>query len=91
MAIVVYHNNLFGKRFKNWLMVQLYAILGLVHMHRNKILHRDIKPGNIFVSNNIIKLADLNVSKVMENGFAETKIGSPQYTSPEIWLGKGYN
>ena len=44
-----------------------YEILtGLKMLH--KIIHRDIKSANIFFSNGIAKLGDLNVSKVAEQG-----------------------
>ncbi len=42
-----------------------YEILnGLKILHKNKIIHRDIKSANIFFSKGIAKLGDLNVSKV---------------------------
>ena len=34
-------------------------------LHANKIIHRDIKPGNVFLAEGIAKLGDLNISKVM--------------------------
>jgi NIMA (never in mitosis gene a)-related kinase len=46
-----------------------YEILtGLKIMHKNKIIHRDIKSANIIFSKGIAKLGDLNVSKVAEQG-----------------------
>jgi NIMA (never in mitosis gene a)-related kinase len=32
-----------------------------------------------------VKLGDMNVSAISKNGLAVTKIGTPYYTSPEIW------
>lgn len=44
-----------------------YDILkGLKFLHNNHIMHRDIKTANIFFSNNVAKLGDLNLSKVMK-------------------------
>jgi NIMA (never in mitosis gene a)-related kinase len=37
-----------------------------------KIVHRDLKTANIFISNGNYKLGDLNVSKVTKKGFAYT-------------------
>ena len=59
-------------------------------LHANKIIHRDIKSANIFFSNGIAKLGDMNVSKVAEQGMCSTQTGTPYYTSPEIWEGKKY-
>ena len=55
---------------------------GLKILHKNKIIHRDIKSANIFFSNGIAKLGDLNVSKVAEQGMCQTQTGTPYYTSP---------
>jgi len=51
------------------------------------ILHRDIKSANMFLSKDekIIKLGDLNVSKVLKDDLAQTQTGTPYYVSPEIW------
>ena len=47
---------------------------GLKVLHTRKILHRDIKSANIFLSEDgaVIKLGDLNVSKVVKNDLAKT-------------------
>ena len=39
-----------------------------------KVIHRDIKAGNIFISQDLknIKLGDLNVAKVIKYDFAST-------------------
>jgi NIMA (never in mitosis gene a)-related kinase len=63
---------------------------GLHTLHRNKIVHRDIKSANVFFVGGIAKLGDLNVSKVLENGLCSTQTGTPYYTSPEIWKGRKY-
>ena len=51
-------------------------------MHENKIIHRDIKPGNVFIASGMFKLGDMNVSKVLDNRFAKTTAGTPYYISP---------
>ncbi len=50
------------------------------------VLHRDIKPQNIFLDhNNRVKLGDFGLSKVLNTqNFAETYVGTPFYMSPEI-------
>lgn len=64
---------------------------GLKVLHNANIIHRDLKCANIFVSkDNIIKLGDLNVSKVNKRGLAYTQTGTPYYASPEVWRDKPY-
>lgn len=55
---------------------------GLKTLHKNKIVHRDIKSANVFFVDEIAKLGDLNVSKVLENEMCSTQTGTPYYTSP---------
>jgi NIMA (never in mitosis gene a)-related kinase len=57
-----------------------------------KILHRDLKCANIFISKDgrTAKLGDLNVSKVAKAGLARTQTGTPYYASPEVWKDKQY-
>ncbi|XP_013922060.1 PREDICTED: serine/threonine-protein kinase Nek5 isoform X3 [Thamnophis sirtalis] len=69
--------------------------LGLKHIHDRKILHRDIKTQNIFLSGNGItaKLGDFGIARVLNNTmeFANTYVGTPYYLSPEICENKPYN
>ena len=60
---------------------------GLEYLHKNKIIHRDLKTMNIFLTkNNHIKLGDFGVSKVLTNNniYAYTNVGTPYNLSPEI-------
>lgn len=47
-------------------------------------MHRDLKCANVFISNNGVKLGDLNVSKVAKQGLVYTQTGTPYYASPEV-------
>ncbi|XP_049709264.1 serine/threonine-protein kinase Nek5 isoform X1 [Elephas maximus indicus] len=69
--------------------------LGLKHLHDRKILHRDIKTQNIFLSKNgmVAKLGDFGIARVLNNSMelAQTCVGTPYYLSPEICQNKPYN
>jgi NIMA (never in mitosis gene a)-related kinase len=61
-------------------------------LHDLKICHRDIKCANLFLTKDgIIKLGDLNVSKVAKKGMLHTQTGTPYYASPEVWKDKPYD
>lgn len=68
--------------------------LGLQWLHSNRILHRDIKALNVFLTaGDDARLGDLGVARVLRDGisFAKTLIGTPYYLSPEICEAKPYN
>ncbi|RME76673.1 MAG: serine/threonine protein kinase, partial [Planctomycetota bacterium] len=68
-------------------MVVIQVAKALDHAHQNGIIHRDIKPDNIFLSkSNVVKLGDLGLAKP-EGDVSLTAIGipvgTPCYISPE--------
>ena len=64
---------------------------GLQALHDLKIVHRDIKCANLFLTKEgTLKLGDLNVSKVAK-GLLHTQTGTPYYASPEVWQDKPYD
>ena len=71
----------------------LKITIGLATLHKNKILHRDLKTLNIFMTKNLdIKIGDFGVAKILsKSGFAKTIIGTPYYLSPELCDEKPYN
>ena len=63
------------------------ACRGLDYAHRNGVIHRDVKPGNLLRSrDNAVKLADFGIAKAAEQSDI-TKVGSvlgtAAYLSPE--------
>ena len=68
--------------------------LPIKYVHDRKILHRDLKPINIFMTDSkTIKLGDFGVSKILDstNGEAMTYAGTKFYLSPEIVNRQPYN
>ena len=60
------------------------------HAHRVGILHRDLRPGNMLVSEGgLLKVTDFGTSRFLEiAAHGTTVIGSPPYMAPEQFLGK---
>ena len=68
--------------------------LALKHVHDRKILHRDIKAQNIFLTKTgIIKMGDFGIARVLNTTreYARTQVGTPYYLSPEIAESKPYS
>ena len=70
------------------MMKQLAA--GVEHAHKNKIIHRDLRPSNIVVSEEgQVKITDFGTSAWLQDvPYATTRIGSPPYMAPEQFMGK---
>ncbi|KAJ7973364.1 Mitogen-activated protein kinase kinase [Quillaja saponaria] len=71
-------------------------LLGLEYLHKNGIMHRDIKGANILVDNKgCIKLADFGASKqVVELATisgAKSMKGTPYWMAPEVILQTGHS
>lgn len=68
--------------------------LALKHVHDKKILHRDLKSQNLFLTKRgILKLGDFGIARVLSNtkSKAKTVVGTPYYLSPEIIRSESYN
>jgi len=68
--------------------------LAIKHIHDKKILHRDLKTQNIFMTQSgQIKIGDFGIARVLQHTYdcAQTAIGTPYYLSPEICQEKPYN
>jgi hypothetical protein len=73
-----------------------HILLGLSYLHRNFIIHRDLKGANVLRSaDGILKLADFGYSKKFEEENEENKmssfVGTLCWMCPEIIKGKGYD
>ncbi|CAM9369982.1 unnamed protein product [Ectocarpus sp. 13 AM-2016] len=66
----------------------------LLHMHGERIIHRDVKPANVFVSRDgIVKLGDLGLGRYLSarSVLAMSQVGTPLYMSPETLKGQGHD
>eukprot|EP01042_Synura_sphagnicola_P003026 gene3026-3710_t len=57
--------------------------LAIQHVHDNNMLHRDIKPGNILLTDNgdLVKLGDFGLAVELDNGKyrSTAEAGTPYY------------
>lgn len=67
----------------------------LVYLHSKKIFHRDIKPANILYESededSNILLCDFGLSKIVQEGVTETRVGTVGYQAPEILQKRCYD
>eukprot|EP00092_Neocalanus_flemingeri_P056087 GFUD01066417.1.p1 GENE.GFUD01066417.1~~GFUD01066417.1.p1 ORF type:complete len:583 (+),score=177.10 GFUD01066417.1:138-1886(+) len=69
-------------------------LLGCLYLHENKIIHRDLKLGNVFLNDNMeIKIGDFGLAtKVDYDGERKkTLCGTPNYIAPEVLNKKGHS
>ncbi|OVE74274.1 hypothetical protein BVX93_00245 [bacterium B13(2017)] len=64
------------------------VLKAILHCHTNKIIHRDIQPANIFITQKeTIKLINFGIVKILSSHYdvmkASTRTGTPLFGSPE--------
>ncbi|KAM9164322.1 serine/threonine-protein kinase Nek11 isoform 4-T4 [Pangshura tecta] len=84
-----------GKIFPESQIIEWFIqlLLGVNYMHERRILHRDLKAKNIFLKNNLLKIGDFGVSRLLMGScdLATTFTGTPYYMSPEALTHQGYD
>ncbi|CAD8131755.1 unnamed protein product [Paramecium octaurelia] len=68
--------------------------LAIKHCHDRKIIHRDIKTQNMFLTKDMrIRLGDFGIARLLDNtrDKAHTMVGTPYYLAPELLENKPYS
>ncbi|KAI0250591.1 kinase-like domain-containing protein [Lactifluus subvellereus] len=81
-----------------WSVVRFYMaelLLALEHTHAKRIVHRDVKPENVFIDNDgHIVLGDFGLARKLrakeDTITTDDMFGTPAYTPPEVFTGKPY-
>jgi len=65
--------------------------LGMNYLHKENIIHRDLKSNNLLVdSNGNVKITDFGFARVKNTTKTMTKCGTVNWIAPEIALGRNY-
>ncbi|CAD8140221.1 unnamed protein product [Paramecium octaurelia] len=85
-------------RKKDYLLIKsifIQILEGIIYMHNNQYIHRDLKPQNIFInSKNEVKIGDLGLCNSLiikiddeltsNSGEYTNNVGTPMYMAPEV-------
>ncbi|XP_026543908.1 serine/threonine-protein kinase PLK1 [Notechis scutatus] len=69
-------------------------ILGCQYLHSNRVIHRDLKLGNLFLNDDMeVKIGDFGLATRVEydGERKKTLCGTPNYIAPEVLCKKGHS
>lgn len=71
---------------RDWFLQVAHAV---AFLHDHAVIHRDIKPGNVFVENGTVKLGDYGLSKTVTSTSLtqSANVGTVYYMAPEVGRG----
>jgi serine/threonine-protein kinase len=68
------------------LRIMIEVCEGLAHAHKSGVIHRDVKPGNIFITRSgEVKIVDFGLARIVSSELTKShhSMGTPAYMSPE--------
>lgn len=71
-----------------------HLLKGVQYLHNNRVIHRDLKLGNIFLNDDMeIKIGDFGLATKIEfdGERKKTLCGTPNYIAPEVLCKKGHS
>lgn len=68
----------------------LQACEALQYIHGENIVHRDVKPQNLILTEDGVVLVDFGLARELERGQTVSRVlGTPQFMAPEMLVGEG--
>ena len=65
---------------------------GTTYIHSRKVLHRDLKLGNMFLSSNmVVKIGDFGLATTFSDNQPGSLCGTPNYIAPEVLAKAGHS
>lgn len=70
----------------------IQACKGLSIFHYSGILHRNIKPSNMYItSGQRLQIGEPGMVELLRGSKSQTALGTPKYLAPEVWQGHPFS